>query len=63
MPITIVPVTCPNCGEAQNMTPGDFDPEADPFGPVTCMACRREFEREEYLAGLKKRLAETGTPP
>ena len=62
MPITIVPVTCPNCGEAQNVTPGNFDPEAEPFGPVTCMVCRWEFSREEYLAGLKKRLAERGHP-
>ena len=62
MPITIVPVSCPNCGEAQNITPGNFDPGAEPFGPVTCMACGREFGREEFLAGLKKRLAELGNP-
>lgn len=63
MPITIVPVSCPNCGEAQNVTPGNFVPEMEPFGPVTCMVCGREFGREEYLAELKKRLDELGNSP
>ena len=57
MPISIVPVSCPNCGEAQNVTPGNFDPGAKPFGPVTCMAYGREFGQDEYLVGLKMRLA------
>ena len=51
-----IPVPCPNCGEAQNVTPGDFDPEAEPFGLVTCMACGREFSRHEYMAGREARL-------
>ncbi len=48
----ILPVSCPHCGEAQNVTPGGFDPGAEPFGPVKCMVCGRAFSREEYLAGL-----------
>ncbi|OHC80066.1 MAG: hypothetical protein A3B62_05380 [Rhodospirillales bacterium RIFCSPLOWO2_01_FULL_65_14] len=57
MAIEIMPVPCPHCGEAQNVTPGGFDPEAEPFGPVTCMVCGRKFSQDEYLAGLKERLA------
>jgi len=59
---TIVPVPCPRCGEAQNVTPGDFDPGADPFGPVTCMACGHDFGRDEYLAGLRARLDAARSP-
>jgi predicted RNA-binding Zn-ribbon protein involved in translation (DUF1610 family) len=62
MPISIVPVPCPNCGEAQNVTLGNFDPEAEPFGPVTCMACGRKFDQDEYLAGLKIRHAKQENP-
>ncbi|NQU61911.1 MAG: hypothetical protein HQ512_12330 [Rhodospirillales bacterium] len=54
----IIPVPCPNCGEAQNMNPGGFDPEADPFGPVTCMVCGHKFSKDEYMTGLKTRLSE-----
>ena len=53
-----IPVPCPQCGEAQNMIPGGFTPEADPFGPVTCMVCGHEFTKDEYLAGLKTRAPE-----
>ena len=66
MPMTIIPVPCPQCGEAQNMTPGNFNPEAEPFGPVRCMACGWDFGRDDYLAGLKARLAqmaEKESPP
>ncbi len=56
METTTLPVPCPNCGEAQNVTPGNFDPEAEPFGPVTCMVCGREFSKVEYMAGLEARL-------
>ncbi|MEQ8505559.1 MAG: hypothetical protein RIB80_09540 [Rhodospirillales bacterium] len=48
----LYPVSCPNCGEAQNVLPGGFDPDRVPFGPVTCMVCGRDFSREDYLAGL-----------
>jgi len=58
MTADLVPVPCPRCGEAQNTTPGHFDPEAEPFGPVACMVCGRDFTRDEYLAGLAARLAE-----
>ena len=57
-PTTITPVPCPDCGEAQNVTPGGFDPEAEPFGPVTCMVCGHEFTRDEYRVGHKACLAE-----
>ena len=53
-----LPVPCPQCGEAQNVIPGGFTPEAEPFGPVTCMGCGHEFTRDEYMTGLKARLAE-----
>ncbi len=48
----LYPVACPRCGEAQNSLPGAFDPDRNPFGPVSCMVCGHEFSREEYLAGL-----------
>lgn len=32
--------------------PGGFDPDRDPFGPVSCMVCGRDFTRDEYVAGL-----------
>ena len=57
-PTTITPVPCPDCGEAQNVTPGGFDPEVEPFGPVTCMVCGHEFTRDEYRVSHKARLAE-----
>jgi len=56
--LEIMPVPCPHCGEAQNVTPGGFDPEAEPFGPVSCMVCGRKFGRDEYLTGLRARLGE-----
>ena len=62
MPMTVIPVTCPECGEAQNILPENFDPEADPFGPVSCMVCGQYFTQDDYLAGLKKRLAEMARP-
>ena len=52
----IVPVTCPACGESQNILPGGFDPDVEPFGPVFCMVCQREFGQSEYLTGLEQRL-------
>ena len=52
------PVPCPMCGEAQNVIPGGFMPEAESFGPVTCMVCGHEFTKDEYMTGLKARLAE-----
>ena len=55
---TITPVPCPDCGEAQNVTPGGFTLEAEPFGPVTCMVCGHEFTRDEYRDGQKARLTE-----
>ena len=56
MALDIMPVPCPHCGEAQNVIPGGFDPEAQPFGPVSCMVCGRKFSRDEYLAGLRARI-------
>jgi hypothetical protein len=58
METTTLPVPCPNCAEARNVTPGGFEPAAEPFGPVTCMVCGHEFTREEYLAGHEARLKE-----
>ena len=59
----ITPVPCPECGEAQNATPGGFTPGAEPFGPVTCVVCGHVFTKDEYLAGLKARLAERQRRP
>lgn len=57
MPRTLFPVKCPRCGEAQNTMPGNtphgFDPDVEPFGPVACVVCGRQFSRDEYLSGLK----------
>ena len=52
----IVPVMCPACGESQNILPGDFNPDKEPFGPVSCMVCQRPFTQPEYLSGLDQNL-------
>ncbi len=54
----MVPVACPACGEYQNLLPGGFDPDVDPFADVVCMVCRRPFSKSEYLTGLNQRLDE-----
>jgi DNA-directed RNA polymerase subunit RPC12/RpoP len=48
------PSRCPRCGERQNRMPGGFDPDAEPFGHVQCMACGHRFTRREFLAGLEE---------
>ncbi|MAY68560.1 MAG: hypothetical protein CMM77_15710 [Rhodospirillaceae bacterium] len=53
----LYPVPCPQCGEAQNVMPGGFDPDRDPFGPVTCMVCGNNFARDDYLDGLARATA------
>lgn len=58
MPETIYPVACPICGECQNILPGGFQPQAEPFGKVSCMVCNHQFSRLEYLAGLARRRQE-----
>ncbi len=35
--------------------PGGFDPDDEPFGPVTCVVCDHQFSREEYLTRLEVR--------
>ena len=62
MTVKTLPVPCPECAEAQNVIPGGFTPEADPFGPVTCMVCGHEFTRDEYMKAQKARLAERERP-
>ena len=62
METTTLPVPCPNCGEAQNVIPGNFDPEAEPFGPVTCMVCGHDFSKDEYMTGREARQAEMERP-
>ncbi|MEE8350572.1 MAG: hypothetical protein V3R37_00050 [Rhodospirillales bacterium] len=62
MTTIVLPVPCPQCGEAQNVIPGNFDPEDEPFGPVSCMVCGRDFVREDFLSGLKQRLVEMESP-
>jgi hypothetical protein len=61
---TIVPVPCPVCGEKQNRTPGDFDPDHEPFGPVECMVCGHQFTPGEYKSALHQALGdqEEGRP-
>ncbi len=49
----LLPVACPRCSERQNHLPGHFDPKRLPFGPVICMTCRYQFERNEYIGGLE----------
>ena len=56
MPIRLVPITCPRCGESQNKSAGGFDPLQEPFGPIACMVCGHDFSREEYLAGLRAKM-------
>jgi len=57
----ICPVVCPVCGESQNTLPGNFNPEAVPFGPVHCMVCGHVFGSDEYLRGLELRRRELDT--
>ena len=57
MTLEIVPVICPRCGESQNLLPGQFNPDATPFGPVSCMICQRPFTQAEYYIGLEKQLS------
>ena len=49
----IYAVTCQICGESQNTVPGGFDPQAEPFGPVSCMVCNHQFSQSDYLKGLE----------
>ena len=58
---TIVPVPCPVCGEKQNRTPGDFDPDFEPFGPVACMVCGHQFSPGQYKSALQQALRELET--
>lgn len=53
----LYPVPCPQCGEAQNVMPGGFDPDRAPFGPVTCMVCGHDFSRVDYLDALSREAA------
>ena len=55
---SILPVPCPECGEKQNHTPGDFDPDREPFGPVACMVCGHQFISGEYKSALQQALRE-----
>ncbi len=52
----VVPVGCPRCGQRQNRTPGGFNPDREPFGPVQCMACGHPFTRDEYHRGWAEAL-------
>ena len=54
MTSTLGPVPCPECGERQNASPGVFDPDKEPFGPLICMACGHEFTREEYVTAAER---------
>jgi predicted Zn-ribbon and HTH transcriptional regulator len=60
MTLPLLPVRCPKCSEAQNTTPGNFDPSNEPFGPVNCMACGYEFMQAEYLKELETSRRELG---
>lgn len=55
----IVPVHCPQCGEAQNTFSGGTDPLADDAG-VGCMVCGYAFDTAEYRRLLLQRLQELG---
>ena len=55
---SLVPVPCPVCAEKQNHTPGDFDPDHEPFGPVGCMVCGHQFTRGEYLSAPQEAVRE-----
>jgi len=52
---SLLPVACPDCGECQNTMVGGFDGDGLPVGPVACMVCGHEFDRDEYMAGLEAR--------
>ena len=56
----ILPVKCPNCGEAQNTLDGADDP-LSASARVGCMVCNYVFGAEEYRAALAARQQEFET--
>jgi len=53
----ILPVKCPNCGEAQNTLDGAVDPLA-PTARIGCMVCNYVFGADEYRSLLAARRQE-----
>lgn len=58
--IEIVPVRCPQCGEAQNTMNGGIDPLA-PDAKIGCMVCGYAFAPPEYRRLLAERHQEFAT--
>lgn len=56
MSTEIVPVECPQCGEAQNTVENATDPTA-PEAQVACMVCNYQFDNDEYRRLLETRLS------
>lgn len=57
MSTDILPVKCPQCGEAQNTLDGSQDPLAD-GAHIGCMVCNYMFGAEEYRRLLAERQRE-----
>ncbi len=55
--IEILPVKCPQCGEAQNTLDGATDP-LSPGAEVGCMVCNYVFGADEYRRLLAERQRE-----
>lgn len=53
----ILPVKCPQCGEAQNTLDGAADP-LSPGARVGCMVCNYVFGADEYRRLLAERQKE-----
>lgn len=53
----ILPVKCPQCGEAQNTLDGAQDP-LSPAASVGCMVCNYMFSADEYRRLLAERQRE-----
>ena len=58
LPKNLLPVTCPRCGESQNIIDGGLNTDGIPVGTVSCMVCQNTFPQDEYLQGLETRRQE-----
>jgi len=46
-------------GNPTSTCPEEFDPKAEPFGPMTCTKCGHAMTRANYEASLVKMVAKT----
>ena len=52
-------IDCPQCGQAHFEVPEQFDPKAEPFGPMTCTTCGHSMTHTDYEASIVRVVAKT----